>query len=161
MPIFGAMSFWRNISLRGGIADFIQEWRRPQPYRWHALGLAVALTFTIMMLFIPKSQRAEPERPTITYISTFDETRTDAEILRSNLANQARKEEAQALQEKRIERRKELYRQLGRATGLDVDEMERQIAIEEAAEAAEKARQQRDLEARRMAAQAQAAAAGE
>ena len=38
MPIFGAMSFWRNISLRGGIADFIQEWRRPQPYRWHALG---------------------------------------------------------------------------------------------------------------------------
>ena len=106
-------------------------------------------------------QRAEPDRPTITYISTFDESRTDAEILRSNLENQKRKEEAQALEAARIERRKELYRQLGRATGLDVDEMERQIAVEEAAEAAEKARLQRELEARRMAAQAQAAATGE
>ena len=49
------MSFWRKISPRGAVSDFVDEWRRPQPYRWQVLGVAVAFTFTLMMLFIPKS----------------------------------------------------------------------------------------------------------
>lgn len=150
------MSYWRRISPRGAVADFVELWRAPQPYRWQILGLSVALTFTLMMLFIPESQRAEPAKPQVTYITTWEEGRTDAEIVASNLANQERKEEAEARQAARIERRKALYRALGRATGLDVDEMEREIAREEAAEAAAQAEQQRQLRAQQQAAAAEA-----
>ena len=143
------MSYWRRISPRGAVGDFVDEWRRPQPYRWQILGIAVAMTFALMMLFIPKSERAEPEKPRITYISTFKKGRTEAEIVASNIENQKLKDEAAAEEAAQIERRKELYRALGRATGLDVDEMERKIKQDEAADAAAKEREQQALEARR------------
>ncbi len=157
------MGFFRRISPRKAAVDFVEEWRRPQPYRWHILGVAVAMTFALMMLFIPKSERAEPEKPNIVYITTFDPSRTDAEIVKSNEANQARKEEAQAIEKKREQIRKEFYRELGRATGLDVDEMEREAKAQEAAEAAAKAKAQRENPPRQAAAQdqAQASVAGE
>lgn len=130
------MSFWRRISPRRAVEDFASEWRRPQPYRWRALGLAVAATFTLMMVLIPESQRAEPRRPEVTYITSWRADRTDEEIIASNIENQRRQEELAAIQERRAELRKELYRQLGRATGLNVEEMEREIARQEAAERA-------------------------
>ena len=130
------MSFWRRISPRRAVEDFASEWRRPQPYRWRALGLAVATTFALMMMLIPESQRVEPARPDVTYITSWRADRTDDEIVASNLENQRRQEELAAIQERRADLRKELYRELGRATGLDVDEMERDIARQALAEQA-------------------------
>lgn len=155
------MSYWSRISPRGAVGDIVELWRSPQPYRWQSLGAAVAITFTLMMLLIPESQRKAPAKPEVTYITTWQEGRTDAEIIASNLENQARKEEAAALQAARIERRKELYRALGRATGLDVDEMERQIAEEEAAEQAARAEEQNPLGTRQDGAAEPTPAAGE
>jgi predicted transcriptional regulator len=128
--------YWQRFSPRGGFEDFLAYWRQPTPYRWQILGVSVALTFTVMVLFIPESQRAEPRRPDVTYISTFEPGRTDAEIMASNLENQERQNELQAQREALEERKKELYRRLGRATGIDVDAMEEQIAREQAAEQA-------------------------
>jgi uncharacterized protein (UPF0335 family) len=92
-------------------------------------------------VFIPESQRAEPRPPKITWISSFDANRTDAQIIASNRENQVRKERLAREQAEREEKVKEAYRTLGRATGLDVDAMERRIAAEKAAEeAAAKAR---------------------
>lgn len=122
------MSIWRRISPRGAIADFIEEWRRPQPYRWQILGLAVAITFAMMVLLIPESQRAPPARPEVTFITTWQEGRTDEEIAASNAANQARKEEAARLAEERQAQRREAFRALGKASGFDVDELERQYS---------------------------------
>jgi hypothetical protein len=156
------MSYWSRISPRGAIGDIVELWRSPQPYRWQVLAVSVTLTFTLMLFFIPESQRKAPARPEVTYITTWQDGRTDAEIIASNLENQARKEEAAAELEARIERRKALYRALGRATGLDVDEMERKIAAEEAAAEAQRAEQQRQLAARQQAAAAaEQSAAGE
>lgn len=159
------MSFWRNISPKGAIGDFVEVWSRPTPYRWQILGLAMAMTFTIFAIAIPESQRGEPARPTVTYITSFAPDRADDEIIASNLANQRRKEELAAQQEAAAERRRDLYRALGRATGLDVDEMERKIAAEEAADrAAEEVRVEREraaMEARRAAQQQGPAVAGE
>src|SRR5690606_5818539 len=87
----------------------------------------------LMMMLIPKSERVAPPRPEVTYITSWRADRTDEEIVASNLENQRRKEERAALEEERAELRKEMYRDLGRATGIDVDEMEREIAREEAA----------------------------
>lgn len=130
------MSFWRHISPRRGVEDFVNEWRRPQPYRWRALGLAVAMTFALMMMLIPENQRVEPAKPQVTYINSWPAGRTDAEIIASNIEHQRRQDEIEAIYERRAELRKKLYRELGRATGLDVDEMEREIARQEMAERA-------------------------
>ena len=122
------MSYWRRISPRGAVSDFIEEWRRPQPYRWQILGLAVAITFAMMVFLIPDSQRIPPARPEVTYITTWQEGRTDEEIAASNAANQARKEDAARLAEERQARRREAFRALGKASGFDVDELERQYS---------------------------------
>ena len=125
------MSYWRRISPRGAVSDFIEEWRRPQPYRWQILGLAVAITFAMMVFLIPDSQRIPPARPEVTYITSWQEGRTDEEIAASNAANQARKEEAARLAEERQARRREAFRALGKASGFDVDELERQFSDDE------------------------------
>ena len=121
---------------RGGIEDFLSYWRQPTPYRWQILGFSVALTFTMMVLFVPESQRKEPDRPKITYISTFAPGRTDAEIIASNRANQARQDELRAQRAALEERKKQMYRELGRATGVDVDAMQERIDREQAEAAA-------------------------
>jgi len=131
-----AMSFWRRISPATAVEDFAREWRQPTPHRWQILGVAVAATFAIAMVFIPESQRVAPARPEVTYISTFAPDRTQEEIIASNLANQKRKDERAALFAEREERRKDMYRQLGRATFIDVDAMEAEIEQERAAEEA-------------------------
>jgi hypothetical protein len=125
------MSYWRRISPRGAIGDFVELWRQPQPYRWQILGVSVTATFAMMMLFIPDSQRVPPARPEVTYITTWQEGRSDAEIVASNLANQKRKEEAAAAAAERAERRRERARALGRASGFDVDALERQFSDDE------------------------------
>lgn len=117
------------------------------------------MTFTLMVLFIPESQRIEPRRPEVTYISTFATDRTDEEIAASNRENQERQDRLRAEAQARAERKKDAYRALGRASGFDVEAMEEQIererAAEEAAIAARAAREQA------RAAQQQAAASGD
>ena len=134
------MSYLRHLNPRGGLEDFLAYWREPTPYRWQILGVSVALTFVIMVLFIPESQRAEPRRPHVTFISTFEPGRSDAEIAASNLANQRVQDQRRAEAAARAEKRKEAYKALGRATGIDVDAMERRIEQEQAAEEAAAAR---------------------
>jgi len=137
------MRYKNRFSPRGAVdalSDLFDYWRQPTPYRWQILGLSVGLTFTLMVLFIPESQRPEPRAPDVTYISTFAPDRTDAEIAASNLANQKRQEELEAERLAREEERKERARILGRATGIDVDaleaQMKRRLAEQEAAQAA-------------------------
>ena len=139
MGLLTPKGFMRNVSPRGAIADLIHEWKAPTPHRWQILGVSVAATFTMMMLFLPESERKPPEKPVVTWITTFAPGRTDAEIEASNRANQERQDVVRAEQARLEERRKELYRELGRATGVDVDAMEEQIRREQAAEDAAKA----------------------
>lgn len=120
----------------GGIADFWNEIRRPTPYRWPVLGASLLCTFTLLFWVTKERVLVPPEPPKVSFISTFAPGRTDAEIVASNRANQARKERLAAEQAKRDEEVKDMYRALGRATGIDVDAMERKIAREKAAEAA-------------------------
>lgn len=100
------------------------------------LGVSIAATFAILMVFLPKNQRVEPRPPQVTWITTYSPDRTEAEIIASNIENQRRQDELAARLAAREERRRALYRELGRATGLDVDEMEARIARERAAEEA-------------------------
>ena len=85
---------------------------------------------------MPEKYYYPPQEPEVTYITTFAEGRTDEEIRETNLENQRIKEEREAEQARILERRRELYKQVGAATGLDVEAMEAKAKAEEAAEAA-------------------------
>ncbi|HWK41141.1 MAG TPA: hypothetical protein VNR60_04350 [Croceibacterium sp.] len=125
---FGRKGYFRDISPRGAVSDLFGYWRQPTPYRWPILALSVTATFAIMMVFLPESERAPPEKPKIEWISTFEDGRTDAEIVESNLENQQFQDELRAEREARAERRRENYRALARASGFDPDELERQYS---------------------------------
>lgn len=119
-----------------GVKDFWHEFSRPNPYRWPILGVSTLMTFTLLYAFTQERVIVQPAPPDVTYISTFAEGRTDEEIVASNIENQRRKEQLAAEQAERDERVREIYKSLGRATGLDVDAMEREAAEERAREEA-------------------------
>lgn len=96
-----------------------------------------------------ESQRILPRKPEVTIITSFAEGRTDAEIEASNIANQKKQDEWRAQLADYEELRKENWRQLGRATGVDVDKIEREIEQERAAEAAAEKKKRDDLQAAR------------
>jgi hypothetical protein len=131
--------FFRRVSPRRAVTDFHEQWKQPTPHRWQILGVAVAATFAVFYSFVPDSTRVLPTRPEVIYISTWQEDRSDAEIIASNCANQQLKDELQARIDASNERRRELYKALGRATFIDVDELEEEIAEEPAAAAADAA----------------------
>lgn len=122
----------------GGLLDFWHEIRRPTPYRWPILGLSLLCSFALLFWVTKERVLVPPEPPKVSFISTFAEGRTDAQIIASNLENQRRKERREAEQAKLDEEVKAAYRALGRATGVDVDAMERKIAADKAAEDAAK-----------------------
>lgn len=114
----------------------VQEHVKPN---WSVVAVAAALTGVIMYQFTRERVMIPPPPPEVAFITTFEPGRTDAEILASNRANQARQDELRAEQAEREEQAREAYRTLGRATGLDVDKMEREIREREAREAATQA----------------------
>ncbi len=120
----------------GGVQDFWSEFARPNPYRLPILAASGMLTFVLLWAFTQERVYTEPERPNVTYITTFEPGRSDADIVRSNVENQRIQDQLRTLAAQREERRKELYRTLGQATGLDVDAMEAEIVAQEAADAA-------------------------
>ncbi|MDE1467616.1 hypothetical protein [Aurantiacibacter sp. D1-12] len=125
--------FLRRISPKRAVGDFAEQWKRPTPHRWQILGVACAATFALFFTLIPDGTRIIPERPELIFITTLDENRSDAEIIAENCANQELQDAIDARIAEREELRREMYRQLGRATFVDVDEMEAQAEAERAA----------------------------
>ncbi|WP_202391300.1 hypothetical protein [Allopontixanthobacter sediminis] len=124
-----------------GALDFWNEFKKPTPYRWPILGVSALMTFTLMYQFTSESVLVPPAPPEVTYIASFPADRTDAEIIASNIENQRNQDAVAALLEQNEERKRELYRALGRASGMDVDEIDREAERERTAiEAAENAR---------------------
>jgi len=127
MFTLGKQSFWNKVTPGAAMRDFVLLWRE-NPYRWRVLAISIVLSGTMFYGFLPKNVRALPEKAEITYISTFAPDRTDDEIVASNIENQRIKEQDEALLAERVEARKEFYRKLGRASGFDVDALERQYS---------------------------------
>jgi hypothetical protein len=125
----------KDVSPVGSIGDFVEQWKQPTPYRWQILGIAVALTFTLITLLVPKTERAPPAKPTIIWINSWREGRSEQEILASNITNQKRKDADAAVEKQRVEFRKEFYRKLAKASGMDPDELAREYGQKDAAQA--------------------------
>lgn len=120
----------------GGLADFWNEIRRPHPYRWPILFVSILPAAGMIWWGVNSTVYGEPERPTIEYITTLDPARSEAEIMAENRANQEIKD-LRAAEEKRIaEEKRAMYKALGKAAGMDVEEIERKAEAERAAEKA-------------------------
>ena len=117
-----------------GLKDFVQELARPRPYRLQILLLAAAATI-VTFSALWDDFIAPPRAPEITYITTFSPDRTREEIIASNSANPKHKDELAAQQAEGDRKVREVYRTLGRMSGMDVDKIEREAAAERAAEA--------------------------
>jgi hypothetical protein len=123
------------LALIGGVALAAMIAERVR-IRFGILLLAAIIPGAIFWQFGKERWRIPPAPPKVEYISTFEDGRTDAEIAESNRANQAVQDRLLAEQRQREEEAREAYRALGRASGMDVDAMERQIAEERARETA-------------------------
>ena len=128
------MRFRTRFNAAGGIADFWNEWKKPTPYRWPILALSLAISGTMFYWLTKEEYYYPPEVPQVTYITTFAEGRTEEEIRQSNIENQRIQDERQAERERIEQRRRDLYKSLGAATGLDVEAMEAEAEAERAAE---------------------------
>lgn len=123
------------LALIGGIALMAIIAERVK-IRIGILLIAAVVPAAIFWQFGKERWRIPPAPPKVEYITTFADGRSDSEIEESNRANQAQQDELLAEQRKREAEAREAYRTLGRAAGMDVDAMEREIAREKEAEAA-------------------------
>jgi hypothetical protein len=127
------MGYWKHVDPVGAIADFRIVFQQAGRNRWRIAALAAATTFALFSMMFQEEHRIEPRRPKITYLSTFAPGRSDAEIIASNRANEQRQDALRAEQAKRDEEVREIYKRLGRMSGMDVDAIERKAAAERAA----------------------------
>ncbi|MFA9200523.1 MAG: hypothetical protein ACEQR8_04935 [Cypionkella sp.] len=126
--VVGILALIAAIAIGAAIAERVK-------IRFGILLLAAAVPAAIFWQFGQERWRIPPAPPQVEFISTFEEGRSDAEIAASNRANQAVQDRLRAEQRQREEEAKDAYRALGRASGIDVEAMERRIAREKAAEA--------------------------
>lgn len=145
MALIQPTSIWRQANPRGAVRDFMEVWRQAGRNRWRIALLSAAVTGAIFSMIWQEGWVGPPIRPTIDYITVWDPHRTDAEIMASNIENQKRKERLAAEQARRDEEAREVYRTLGRMSGMDVDgieakaKAEREAALRARADAREKA----------------------
>jgi len=119
-----------------GFADLWSELRRPRPYRWLFLAVSMVPAAVILGWALEQEYYAPPEQPMITYINTLADGRSDAEIQAENRANQEIKDLRAAEEARLTGEKRKIYKALGAAAGMDVDEMERKADAERAAEEA-------------------------
>lgn len=134
MALIQPSKFWRKANPRGAIADFRAVFKQAGSNRWRFAALSGAMTIAVFSVMFHEEQRGIPHPPKVTYISTLPPDRTDAQILAENRANQLIQDRLRAEQAKREEEVRDIYRKVGRYSGMDVDAIEKKAAAERAAQ---------------------------
>jgi hypothetical protein len=132
------MAFWRNVSPRGAASDLWHELAQPRPHRWLFVLTAALTTVAVFSVMWREGAKGPPHPPKITYIESFAAGRTDAEIIAGNIAATRLAREREAEENRRAEDVRQMYKTLGRMSGMDVDAIEKKARADEAAEAAAK-----------------------
>lgn len=136
MPLKGKYRFMRDVSLRGSVSDLKVVIEQAGPHKWSFAILAAICTAGLFSLLVHYEERGLPRPPVITYITSWPADRTEAEIIASNIENQKRKERLAAEQAKREAEVREIYKTIGRMSGMDVEAIEKKAEAERAAERA-------------------------
>ncbi|WP_260924159.1 hypothetical protein [Novosphingobium sp. 9] len=136
MTPFKRSGIWKDVvNPSGMVAEFRMVWKEAGQHRWRIAALSAATTFGVFYLMAGQQGEAPYPSPKITWISTFKPGRTDAEIEASNVENQKRKEFVEAAQAKNDAQVRDLYKTVGRYSGMDVDKIVAQADADNAAKA--------------------------
>lgn len=139
---------WREATPSGAIADFLTVFRQAGGNRWYLVAAAALTTVGVFSVMAGESWKRPRPMPQIEYITSWPADRTDAETAEFIAANQRAKDARQAEIDKLDAETRELYKALGRVSGMDVDTIDQQGAKDRAAaEAAEKAKAEAILKA--------------
>lgn len=131
--------FWRDVNVRGAWSDLRTVVEQAGPNRWRIALLSAICTIAVFSVMWQEEMRGLPRPPVVTYITSWPADRTEAEILASNIKNQQRKDRLAAEQAKREEEVRQIYRKIGRYSGMDVAAIEKQAEADRKAEAAAQA----------------------
>jgi len=124
------MSFFKDVSLRNAGSDligFLRTSGRHSP--WLFLAACVPTAIIIYTFYLDALDKAKPPAPTVTYFESWPATRTIEESRAAIAERQKRKDE-------RLAREREAYKAFGRAVGMDVEKIEREAKLEQAAKKA-------------------------
>lgn len=116
------MGLLKDASVSGGFGDLIAVFRQSEPgERLLPALLAIACTAFILILFIldPKVNTYTYVPQEVIYVQSWTLDRTDEEILKDRWQVQCLKDKLQA-------KRRESMKELGRMSGMDVEEIERE-----------------------------------
>lgn len=135
------MSYWQKINPTGAIGDFRQVFRDAGPKRWPIALISLAITTGVFSSLAWESWKKPRALPEVTYINSWPLDRTEAETEAYIKANQKAKEEREAAIEAYEKEGRDLWATLGKASGMDVEKMQKEAEAERAREkAAEKAK---------------------
>jgi hypothetical protein len=144
----GMREMWSETRRGGAIADLREVYRQAGRNRWWFLALAGLTTLGLFSVMAGQSWKKKRALPEITYVNLWPAHRSDAETKAFIAENQRRKEAREAAVAKAQEEERAIYKALGRASGMDVETMDKRGAEERAREAAaEKARNDAILKA--------------
>ncbi len=135
MALFKRSGYWQDVNPAGAIGDIITVFRQADHNRWRIAIAAAIVTTGIFSVMWQEGAKGPPKPPEVTYIRTFADNRSDAEIIASNRANQLQQNALNAEQAKRDAEVRKIYKTIGRASGMDVDAIERQANGDDAAAA--------------------------
>lgn len=121
------MSFITKVNPAGAVGDLLTVWRQAGSNRYAILAAACLPALIMVYTFYKDMQeKAAPPPPQVIYVESWPADRSMEQIL----ADQAEREKARIAAE---ERQRERYKALGRAVGMDVEEIEREAKAEAAA----------------------------
>jgi len=133
MALFKRTGYWADVKPTGMIADFIAVWKQAGRNRWRIACVSAACTFAVFAVMVQQEGKAPHLPPDVTYITSWRADRTDEEIKASNEIHQRAKERFAAEQARRDADVREIYKTLGRMSGMDVDKIAREADAERAA----------------------------
>lgn len=134
------MSYWQKINPTGAVADFVAVFRNAGSARWPVAIVSAAITVGVFSSLGWESWKKPRALPTVTYITSWPEDRTAAETKAFIAENQKRKDAEAAAIEAYEKEGRELWATLGKASGMNVEKLQKQAEAERKAEqAAEKA----------------------
>jgi hypothetical protein len=139
MALFRRSGMWRDVSPGGALGDFVTVFRQAGKHRWRYAFLAALPPLGIFAVFANEEARGLPPPPKITYITSWRADRSEAEIIQTNIENQKFQDRLKAEQARREAEVREMYKTIGRYSGMDVDAIEKRAEAERAAETARKA----------------------
>ena len=126
----------RRLNPLAAMGDLGAQLSTPYPHRFKMMLAAAAVTTGLFSVIYQEGGAGLPLPPKITYIQSFAPNRSEAEIVAGNIAATKAARAAEAEEAAGRERVRQIYKTLGRASGMDVDKIEAEARAEREAEAA-------------------------